>query len=40
MIIDNSGFIMRFSDLDIALRNQLLNELKDQLNETNRSNSV
>ena len=40
MIIDNSVFIMRLSDLDIALRNQLLNELKDQLNETNRSNSV
>ena len=31
---------MRFSDLDIALRNQLLNELKDQLDETNRFNSV
>ena len=40
MIIDDSGFIMRFSDLDIALRNQLLNELKDQLDETNRFNSV
>ena len=38
--VDDSGFIMRFSDLDIALRNQLLNELKDQLDETNRFNSV